>query len=184
MQALEALLSRVSFSRLEAPAPTAEQRQVLLQAAFRVPDHGWLRPWRLISIEGERRGELGELLLQGLRENQAEVGDAEREKTLAMPLRAPLLWCIVARVQPHPKVPEAEQLLTAGCAAHAVLQAAHALGLGGIWRSGPLSYTRAVAEGLGLAGNERLLGFLYLGTPVGEAHRLPELQPSDFLSDW
>jgi len=81
-------------------------------------------------------------------------------------------------------VPESEQLLSAGCAAHGILLAAHAQGLGAIWRTGDMAYDRTVAQGLGLADNEQVVGFLYLGSVEGERRAAPELAPADFVSTW
>ena len=90
---------------------------------------------------------------------------------------------LVAHLGAHPKVPEIEQLHSLACAAGYMLLAAHAEGFGAIWRTGEISYTAELRAELGLAENERVLGFLYLGTPEGppkppeefplEAHFLP-----------
>ena len=67
MDALELLLNRVSVTRLVDPAPTAAQMDVLLRAALRAPDHGQLRPWRFLTVEGEARGRLGDVFAEALR---------------------------------------------------------------------------------------------------------------------
>lgn len=184
MDALDALINRVSVARLSEPAPTPEQRELLLRAALRAPDHGQLRPWRFLSIEGEAREALGELFVRAELARDAQAPAALLDKTRAMPLRAPLLMVVIACVKEHPKVPESEQLLAAGCAAHGMLLAAHAQGLGAIWRTGALSHDPVVHAGLGLADNERLIGFLYIGTPQGERRTPPVLEAADFVRDW
>ena len=83
-----------------------------------------------------------------------------------------------------PKVPEIEQLLSAGCAAHAVLLASHALGFGAIWRTGPVTYLPGLNPALGLAENERVVAFLYLGTIAGTPKPLPEHDFDDFIGTW
>lgn len=183
MEALDALLNRVSVPRLVEPAPNAAQREALFQAALRAPDHGQLRPWRFLTIEGEARQKLGQLLAEAVQAG----GDATQpamEKARAMPLRAPLLVVVVARLQDHFKVPQSEQRLAAGCAAHGILLAAHAQGVGAVWRTGELSYDKHVAQGLGLADNEEIIAFLYLGTPLNEPRTAPVLATADFVSAW
>ncbi|MNE68282.1 putative NAD(P)H nitroreductase YdjA [compost metagenome] len=101
-----------------------------------------------------------------------------------MPLRAPLLVVVIARVQDHFKVPASEQLLAAGCAAHGILLAAHAQGIGAVWRTGDLAYSKHVAKGLGLADNEEIVAFLYLGTPLNEPRTAPVLATADFVTAW
>lgn len=183
MDALDLLLNRVSVPRLGDPAPAADQLDLMFRAALRAPDHGQLRPWRFLTIAGEARQALGELFADAVRQRDPAAAEAQA-KARNMPLRAPLLVAIIARLQAHPKVPESEQLLAAGCAAHGLLLAAQALGFGGIWRSGELAFDPHVATGLGLAADERLLGFIYLGTPEGRLRSAPQLDPLDFVSPW
>lgn len=183
MDALVALTQRVSVSRLVEPAPSAEQRELLFKAALRAPDHAQLRPWRFLSIEGDARQCLGELFVRALQENP-ETAAAALDKALAAPLRAPLLLVVIASPKDHPKVPTSEQVLSAGCAAHALLQAAHAQGLGAIWRTGELAYHPTVAKGLGLSEGEQVIAFIYLGTPEGALRQPAALAPADFVQSW
>jgi len=183
MNALELLHTRVSENRLVEPAPDAAQREALFRAALRVPDHGWLRPWRFVCVEGEARHRLGDLLAAALLKKDSTASSAALERARSLPLRAPLLVVVVARLH-SPRQPEVEQLLSAGCAAHALVLAAHALELGAIWRTGELSYDPHVMQGLGLDAQERIVGFVYLGTIEGERRSPPVLDVADFVSDW
>ncbi|MGE8497787.1 MAG: NAD(P)H nitroreductase [Pseudomonas sp.] len=182
MDALEALINRVSAPRLREPAPTAEQREQLFRAALRAPDHGQLRPWRFLTIEGEGRQQLGELFAQAVAENSP--GEEALAKARAMPLRAPLLVVAIARVQSHFKVPKEEQVIAAGCAAHAIILAAYAQGIGAVWRTGDMAYNPLVAAGLGLNEGEQIVGYLYLGTPERELRAVPQVNVADFVSRW
>ncbi len=184
MDALDLLLNRVSVPRLVAPGPDAGQRELLFRAALRAPDHAQLRPWRFLTVEGEALTQLGELFAQGLLATNPEAEAPALDKARAMPLRAPLLVVVIARLQAHPKVPEQEQLLAAGCAAHGLLLAAHAQGIGAVWRTGELAYNATVASGLGLARDERIIGFLYLGTAERELRTAPQLSLDDFVRAW
>jgi nitroreductase len=184
MEALDALLNRVSLGRLLEPAPDAAQRELLFRAALRAPDHGYLRPWRFLTIEGEARAKLGELFVSALLAKDPQAPEAAITKARAMPLRAPLMVVVIVTLQAGHKVPEVEQLLSAGCAAHGILLAAHAQGLGAMWRTGEMAYDRNVAAGLGLGEQERIVGFLYLGSVEGERRAAPELAPADFVKAW
>jgi nitroreductase len=181
MDALDALLNRVSAPRLRAPAPDAGQRELLFRAALRAPDHGQLRPWRFLTVEGAALTQLGELFASAL---PADAAPEALSKAQAMPLRAPLLVLVIARVQANSKVPAQEQVLAAGCAAHAILLAAHAQGIGAVWRTGDMAYNQQVAAGLGLAADEQLIAYLYLGTPERELRAVPQVQVSDFVRAW
>lgn len=181
---LRFLQSRNSAARLVAPAPSQAQMQEIVRAALRVPDHAWLRPWRFIVIQGERRHAFGELLERCLLARTPDADDAARAKARNAPLRAPLLVVVVARLLEHPKVPAEEQRLSAGCAAQAILLAAEALGYAGMWRTGAAAHDPAVMSALGMAGNEEVIGFVYLGTRDGAPKAIPQLDAADFVSAW
>lgn len=181
MDALDALLNRVSAPRLVAPAPDAAQRELLFRAALRAPDHGQLRPWRFLTVEGDALTQLGELFAGAL---PADASPEAVSKAHAMPLRAPLLVLVIARVQADSKVPAQEQVLAAGCAAHSILLAAHAQGIGAVWRTGDMAYSPHVSAGLGLGADEQLIAYLYLGTPARELRAVPQVEVSDFVSTW
>lgn len=184
MEALDVLLNRVSVPRLIEPAPDAAQREILFGAALRAPDHGALRPYRFLTVEGDARQRMGDLLAQALVENGGAADAKALEKARLGPLRAPLVVVVIARLTDHFKVPKTEQVITAGCAAHGVLLAAHALGVGAVWRTGELSYSSHVAEGLGLVTDEQIIGFLYLGTPQNPPREAPRPDVAAVVSAW
>jgi nitroreductase len=181
---LHHLQTRNSAPRLQAPAPSAEELEQIFQAGLRAPDHAWLRPWRFIVIEGERREDFGEVLERCLLQRDPAAHISAREKARGAPLRAPLLLVVVARLQEHPKVPHSEQRLSAGCAAHAILLAAEALGYAGIWRTGNAAFDPFVGAALGLEPGEEVVSFLYLGTRDGNPKTLPTLNTADFVNRW
>ncbi|GFM79494.1 nitroreductase [Pseudomonas cichorii] len=184
MEALDVLLNRVSVPRLVDPAPDAAQREILFGAALRSPDHGQLRPYRFITVEGSARERMGELLVEALQQGGGEITPQALDKARLGPLRAPLVVVVVARLQDHFKVPRKEQLITAGCAAHAVLLAAYAQGVGAVWRTGDLSYSPHVAKGFGLADDEEVIAFLYLGTPQNPPREAAKVDVAGFVSEW
>ncbi len=181
-QALHLLHTRSSTPRLQAPAPDAEQLDAMLRAAVRSPDHAQLMPWRLLVVAGEGLTALGELYVKAL-EDSGSITEEQREKASNMPLRAPMVLVLIARLQTHPKVPLQEQWMTVGCAGHAILLAAQAQGLGAFWRSGEMAQHPLVQQGLGLADNEQVAGFIYLGTPVQE-RRLSTRNADGLLNHW
>ena len=177
MDALQALVSRVSIGQLTDPAPSGEGLEAMLASALSAPDHGRLRPWRFVLIKGDARRKLGEVMADALRQRDpatpAAVIDREKEK----PMRAPLIVVVAATTRPDPKIPEIEQIVSAGAAAQNILLAAHALGFGGMWRTGGPAYDPAIKAALGLAVSDTIVGFLYLGTPVRAAlPRKPQAQ--------
>ena len=183
-EVLQFLQQRNSAPKLTAPAPSAEALEGIYRAALRAPDHAWLRPWRFITIAGDRRAAFGEVLEQCLLRRSPDADEAARDKARRAPLRAPLLLVPVVRLSEHPKVPAIEQRFSAACAAHAILLAAEACGYAGIWRTGDAAFDRNVMSSLGLGHHEEIIGFLYLGTRDGKAKPVPQLDPADFVSSW
>jgi nitroreductase len=181
---LHFLQHRNSAPKLAAPAPSAIQMQAVFQAAMRVPDHAWMRPWRFITIQGDRRIALGEILEEALLLRTPDADEAARSKARNSPLRAPLLIAVVARLKEHPKVPFQEQRFSAACAAHTLLLAVEALGFAGMWRTGAAAFDRNVMHRLGLGGDEEVVGFIYIGTRNGSAKNIPSLNVDDFVSAW
>src|ERR1700694_5364905 len=150
MDAMELLRTRFSALKLGDPAPSAQAVHAMLESAARAPDHGRLLPWRLILIEGDARLDFGEVLAQALsRLNPLANKQAlarEREKAL----RAPLIIVVATRCDRTAKIPIIEQTLSAGCAAHSIMMAAFAQGLGALWRTGEPAYDNAVKSALGI----------------------------------
>ncbi|MBL0585406.1 NAD(P)H nitroreductase [Aeromonas caviae] len=179
MDALHLLLNRHSCGRLAEPAPSGEVLDNILKAGLRAPDHGTLTPWQFILFEGEGRERLGTLLAQAARSRGED--EESIKKCQEAPLRAPLLIAVATRYQAHPKVPKLEQELSAGCALMAMQMAAQAQGFNGIWRSGWFIFDEQIHGALGLAPEDQLVGFLYLGTPMLEARKLRELPIQDFV---
>ncbi|WP_028762146.1 NAD(P)H nitroreductase [Shewanella colwelliana] len=177
MDAIELLLTRQSSPRLVAPAPNAEQLNTILSAAIRVPDHAGLNPWEFIVASGDGLAKLGQLFVNA---SAAEGSDESTQAKMAnMPQRAPMVITVVAKVVEHAKVPALEQHLAVGCACMAMQQAAFALGLGGIWRTGGLAFNRVLHKDLGLRDNDQIIGFLYLGTPAVTA----PIKPTKLVTD-
>ncbi|MCA0901262.1 nitroreductase family protein [Microbulbifer agarilyticus] len=183
MDALDALHNRVSVGLLTEPAPNADQRQSIFRAALRAADHGNLRPWRFLVVEGPARARLGEIYLEAT-ENKEALSEAQQERILAMPLRAPLVIVAITQLQEHPKVPLNEQRMSTAGAVQAMLTAAFAENIGAYWRTGALAENRLVARALGLADNEEISGFIYMGTPAKPPRSAPDLAVEDFFADW
>lgn len=182
--ALDLLLQRTSCSRLQEPAPDRHQLEVMFRAAGRAPDHGQIRPWRFLIVEGKGLESLGELYVQSLLYKNPQASAEQIKRVRNMPLRAPMVIVLIASLHEHPKVPEYEQMITAGCAAHGILLAAQALGLGAFWRSGELCENDLVARGLGLQENERLIGFMYTGTPQHAVKPTADAELEKHISHW
>lgn len=164
--AIQALLSRRSVPalRLCEPGPTPEALELAIDAALSAPDHGALQPLRLVLVRGGARARLSELFVRRMREREPTLPEAKVDKARRMPTTAPLVIAVGARVRAEHKVPELEQLLAAGAGVMNLLNAFHSLGYGAIWLTGGNAYDAQIAQALQFAGDERPLGFVYVGS--------------------
>ena len=174
----------VPSKQLGEPGPDHATLLRMLASAVRVPDHGKLVPFRFIRLQREARHALGDLLAARTLHLQPDAADAVVEKDRARFSHAPVIITVVARLTPGHKVPEQEQLLTAGSVCFALLQAAQALGFGAQWLTGWMAYDAAVAATLGLSADERIAGFIHIGTPKMEAPERERPDPALLLTDW
>lgn len=182
---LDFLLQRrsVSAALLGEPGPDAAQLDGILRAAIRVPDHKALAPWRFIVFAGAARLSFGNRLaaIHAARKPEDARGiEAERNRLA----HAPLVVAVIASPKPSDRVPDWEQLLSAGAACQNVLHAAHALGFAGQWVTGWPAYDDAVSQLLGLADGERVAGFIHIGTASERPPERPRAEPREVVSYW
>src|SRR3954447_14744714 len=161
------------------PGPTPNELETLLTIAARVPDHGRLTPWRFIVIEGEARHRIGEGIAAAFRADNPEASEDKVGFERNRLARAPLVVAVVSRAAPHVKIPDWEQVLSAGAAAMNLVTAAHSLGFAASWLTEWYAYDRAVLDALGLAPNEKIAGFVH----IGRVKEKPEDRPRPPLGD-
>jgi nitroreductase len=167
MEAIEALITRATAKTYGDTAPTKEHLATVLQAAVRAPDHGRLRPWRFMLIEGDQRRKFGEMLAASARRRVPGLSDGDLERERGKALRAPLIIVVACRIVPGTKVPAIEQILAAGAAAQNILLALHTLGYVAAWKTGEAAYDTEVKKTLGFNADDHLVGFIYTGGGAG-----------------
>ena len=165
------------------PDPATLQR--MLASAVRVPDHGRRVPFRFLAVTGDARHALGEhVAARGLALRSGE-GEGATAKDRARFTHAPLVVVVVAVLDPADiAIPAQERLLTAGCACFALLQAAQGLGFGATWLTGWPAYDAEVMRVLGLGTDERIVGFVHIGTPASMPNERERPDPGVLLRDW
>ena len=183
LRALDARRS-VPSKQLGEPGPDAATLTRMLASAVRVPDHGKLVPFRFVHIRGDARHVLGDRLAARTRTLDPDAPDAAVEKDRGRFSSAPDIITVIARLTPGHKVPEQEQLLTAGSVCFALLQAAQALGFGAQWLTGWAAYDATIGGILGLRADEKIAGFIHIGTPGMEAPERDRPDAAALLSDW
>lgn len=179
--ALELLTTRRSLKPLELaePTPSAADIEAMLTIASRVPDHGKLVPWRFIVFEGEARHAAGEAIAAVFKVKYPEAKPEHVDMERGRLARAPLVIAVVSRAAPHVKIPEWEQVLSAGASAMSLVLAAHALGYGANWMTEWYAYDRQALKALGVNDDERIAAFVHIGTPV----KPPQDRPRPPLGD-
>lgn len=164
-ETLHLLLTRRSVAPhlLAAPGPTADELGTLLTAAVRVPDHGRLTPWRFIVLEAEGRQRVGAVVEAAFRADHPDAEEARVAVERDRLVRSPLVVAVVSRARPHVKIPDWEQVLSSGAVCMNLVIAANAMGFGTSWLTEWFSFDRRILDAMGLAPEERIAGFIYIG---------------------
>jgi nitroreductase len=165
MELFAAIQTRSSAGRLAEPGPSPQQLDQLLQAAALAPDHGRLKPWRLVVLKDAVREAFTVAAVEAKRARlPAMTADqlvSERAKLSRSPAIV-VVGCAVNREQT--KVPEIEQVLAVGAAAQNLFLAAHDLGYGVMWKTGAAAYDPAVKATVGLRPDDHIVAIMHLGT--------------------
>jgi nitroreductase len=170
----------VAVKRLGPPSPSDDELRLILSAALAAPDHGALRPWRIVVCTPESRERLAELFVEAKRSFSPQATDLELTREREKALRPPILLALVAAPKPGlAAIPEIEQIASAGAALQSILLAAHGLGYGAIMLSGSRCAAENVRAALGVIAYETILGFISIGTVVDT----PRLASRATLSD-
>jgi len=167
MELFDAIASRSTAKSLAGPGPTPAQFARLVEAAGRAPDHGRLKPWRFIAVDGADREPFADAVAQARRDQIPNFTDEQMELEREKIRRSPSIvvaGCVVRK--DIPKVPEIEQVISVGAAVENLLLAAADLGLGVMWKTGPAAYSARVKAAVGLAADDHIVAILHLGTQV------------------
>ncbi|NNU15041.1 nitroreductase [Parvularcula sp. ZS-1/3] len=174
----------LTAAQMQGPGPTSEEVDALLRIAARVPDHRRVHPFRFIVFEGEARSRFGDILESAYAKKEGTEDPAclkiERERFE----RAPVVVAVVSAVNKEHKTPEWEQILTAGAVAQNLVIAAGAAGFAAQWLTEWYAYDEGVLEAAGLKGDERLAGWVYLGTPADAPKERARMDASALTERW
>lgn len=185
-ETLDLLLGRRSVKAIDMvePGPDGEQLDTLIRCGLRVPDHGKLGPWRVIRFVGSAREAFGAVLVDAWRHAHPDDPEARAELERSRLLRAPVVLAVVSSVVPEHKIPQWEQVLSAGAVCQNLLVAAHAMGFAAQWLTEWMAYDEQVAAGLGLGEHERVAGWIHIGSAASVPAERQRPALAERVSDW
>jgi nitroreductase len=175
METIEAIHTRISVGKIRAQPVDRKTIGQLLDAGAQAPNHHKVRPWRFVVVSGAARVRLGDLIADIFRRKLPSAPPEAVEKERMKPLRSPVVIAVGVDAPSQPNVLEIENVCAAAAACENILLAAHALGLGGHWRTGSPAREPEVKRFLGLAEEQQLIAFLYIGFP--ETESVPPARP-------
>lgn len=168
---------------LVAPAPTHDQLVDMILLAGRTPDHGKLAPWRFVIVPDARRDALAALLVDAYREERPQAARLEIEAMEQFARQAPVLVVVLSSPRPDSHIPMFEQEMSAGAACMNLLHAVHAHGFAAGWLTGWPAFSDRVRDAFGAA-PERIVGFVFIGTPARPLEERPRPDPARLWSEW
>jgi nitroreductase len=167
---------------LVAPGPSPQEMAQILAVAARTPDHGKIAPWRFVTVAADQRDRLAALLVEAYRAERPDAPGRDLDGLDQFAHQAPALVVVLS----SPKaghIPLWEQELSAGAAAMNLLHAAHALGYAAGWLTGWASFSDRVRDAFGAA-PERIVGFMFIGTPARPLDERPRPDLGTVASAW
>lgn len=174
----------VPSASLGDPGPSLEELDQMVTIAMRVPDHGKLAPWRFIALDRAARALLAPKLQTIRTRANPDVDPTVVERQLEVFQKAPLCLIVVARAQEHVKIPIWEQELSVGASTMNLMLAAHALGYGAQWLTGWTTYHAEAKAFFGVDPEEKIAGFIHIGTAHADPSERPRPALTDHLTQW
>lgn len=166
---LEAIRGRRSIGRVKPDPVDREIIEAILEAASWAPSHHNTQPWRFVVMTGDGRGKLGEGYARVAAAGAPDLAGEELEERLRKErlkaFRAPVVIAAICSPSDDPRAVREEELAAAQIAVQNLLLAAHAFGLGAIWRSGQPMFDPLMKEQFELRADEEIVAFIYAGYP-------------------
>ncbi|MBB4504131.1 nitroreductase [Rhizobium johnstonii] len=164
------------------PGPEKAEIEEILRLASRVPDHGKIAPWRFIVYRGEQRVRLGEELLTLALQTKPDLSEEMIQVERSRFTRAPVVVAVVSKAGPHIKIPEWEQLMSAGALCFNVILAANANGYVANWLTEWFAYDERAHPLLGVGADEKVAGFIHIGSTTFPAIERPRPELADTVT--
>lgn len=183
---IDFLLSRRSTvaRMMDGPGPDDADLRKIMEAGMRVPDHGRLTPWRFIIIRGDGRNTIGDVIAESFKKNNPDAIEEQIEMEQERLERAPVVVAVLSKVRKGHKIPEWEQVLSAGAACQTMLIAAQSMGYAAQWLTEWYAYDAAVKAAVGAEADDEIAGFLFFGNEMAEATERARPEFDNIVSEW
>lgn len=168
--------------QMSEPGPEKAEIEEIIRLASRVPDHGKLAPWRFIVYRGEERAHIGKELLKLALEAKPDLSEDMIEVERARFTRAPVVIAVVSKAGPHFKIPEWEQIMSAGAVCLNMIFSANAHGWVANWLTEWFAYDERAYRLLGVQPGERVAGFVHIGSTNFPAVERPRPEISETVT--
>ena len=188
MEVNQAIETRRSVGQVKQDPVPREIVEKILESAVHAPNHRLTEPWRFHVFTGKGRGELARARAEVARilaeaegeEEEFAAGRISRERKKVF--RAPVVIVVISKGG-RDEVETLENYAACAAAVENMQLTAHSLGLGTIWRTGPVAYHPYMREFFGLENGDKIVAHLYLGYPdVTERSRRRE--PASTRTVW
>ncbi|HIW13181.1 MAG TPA: nitroreductase [Candidatus Salinicoccus stercoripullorum] len=187
MDITEAIRGRRSLGRVKDTPVEREKIETMLESAVWAPNHHRTEPWKFFVLSGEGRKPLSRVLREVARgrvdDPESAEGKKRIEKISKKPFAAPTVIVVALSPSDNPKAIYIEDVCAVAAATQNMLLTAHSLGLGAIWRSGPIYNTLQVKEHFGLLEDEEILGLVFVGEPDMTKNNVKRI-PFDEKTSW
>jgi nitroreductase len=164
------------------PGPAKSEVEAMLTLASRVPDHGKLAPWRFIVYRGDERRTISEAMAKIAMADRPNLSEEMVKVENTRLMRAPVVVAVVSRAAPHVKIPEWEQLMSAGAVCLNLVMAANAHGFSSNWLTEWFAYDERAYPLLGVNPGEKVAGFIHIGTATVPPTERPRPELSDIVT--
>lgn len=169
MDVSKAIRERRSLGKLKDTPVAREKIEQMLESAVWAPNHHLTEPWKFFVLSGEGRKPLSRVLKEvahgRVQEPDSEEGQKRIEKISRKPFAAPTVIVVAMSPSDSPKAIYIEDICAVAAATQNMLLTAYELGLGAIWRSGPIYNTSQVKAHFDLREDEEILGLVFVGEP-------------------
>ena len=168
--------------QLSEPGPSKADIEEILRLAVRVPDHGKLAPWRFVVYRGEDRVRLGEAALRIALEKNPELDLQQQDAERTRFTRAPVVIAVISTAKPHFKIPEWEQVMSAGAVCLNLIFSANANGYAANWLTEWLAFDQTFLLELGVAADEKVAGYIHIGSTTFPPVERPRPELADVVT--